>query len=183
MQTLSIPQGEYRLSRYPKNNKDQLRAWDAADEYLLNNLSESLENKKYNILIINDSFGALTTALSNHNITVWSDSFLSQEGIKSNIADNNLELDNITVKNSLETPQNNFDIVLIKIPKSNAFLEDQLIRLKPILSTSTKVISSAMAKSIHTSTLSLFEKYIGPTKTSLAKKKARLIFTQNDERV
>lgn len=40
-----------------------------------------------------------------------------------------------------------------------------------------------MAKSIHTSTLKLFEKYIGLTKTSLAKKKARLIFCEPDKSI
>ena len=40
-----------------------------------------------------------------------------------------------------------------------------------------------MVKSIHSSTLKLFEKYIGPTKTSLAKKKARLIFCTPDETI
>lgn len=38
------------------------------------------------------------------------------------------------------------------------------------------VIGAAKAKEIHTSTLKLFEKYLGETKTSLAVKKARLIF-------
>jgi hypothetical protein len=30
---MTVPQGEFRLERNPKN--DLLRAWDAADEYLL----------------------------------------------------------------------------------------------------------------------------------------------------
>ena len=45
----------------------------------------------------------------------------------------------------------------------------------------TTLIASDMAKHIHTSTLELFEKNFGPTKTSLAKKKARLIFSTVDK--
>ena len=40
-----------------------------------------------------------------------------------------------------------------------------------------------MVKTIHTSTLNLFEKYIGSTKTSLAKKKARLVFCESDKNI
>lgn len=62
-------------------------------------------------------------------------------------------------------------------------LEDQLIRIKPFISSSTTFVAAGMVKSIHTSTLKLFEKYIGPTKTSLARKKARLIFSKVDDQI
>ena len=44
----------------------------------------------------------------------------------------------------------------------------------------TVVVGTGMVKEIHTSTLNLFERILGPTKTSLAEKKARLIFTTPD---
>lgn len=184
MEILQVPQGEFRLARYPIIKKELLRAWDAADEYLLNHFfEENKQARNLNILIANDNFGALTTILSEHDLTVWTDSWLAQEGIKQNLVLNDLFVDTIKIKNSLETIKGDYDVVLIKIPKSLALLEDQLIRIKPYISKSTKVIAAGMVKSIHTSTLKLFEKYIGPTKTSLAKKKARLIFTKNDKQV
>lgn len=79
---------------------------------------------------------------------------------------------------SLTSPDGKFDLVLIKVPKSLAMLEDQLYRLRPHLHENSRIISGGMVKSIHTSTLKLFEKILGPTTTSLARKKARLIFTQ-----
>lgn len=39
----------------------------------------------------------------------------------------------------------------------------------------TRIIAGAKARDIHTSTLELFEKVLGPTTTTLAWKKARLI--------
>jgi len=45
------------------------------------------------------------------------------------------------------------------------------------------MVPAGMAKLIHNSTLALFEKYMGATKTSLAKKKARLIFSQVDDAI
>lgn len=181
MEKFSVPQGEFYLSRYPATKNDPLRAWDAADEYLLRHLSESSDTEtKLTILIINDSFGALTVALARHTVTVWTDSYLSQEGIKLNLQKNNRPADNIKIINSLETPAGHYDVVIIKAPKTLAMLEDQLARLRPALKPETKIIASAMAKNIHTSTLSLFEKYIGSTTTSLAQKKARLIHCQPD---
>ena len=62
---LKTQQGHFTLNRHPTHQSDQLRAWDAADEYILNYLTDSLTfDKKSRILLINDSFGALTVALS-----------------------------------------------------------------------------------------------------------------------
>ena len=185
MEILKVPQGEFHLSRYPVRKKELLRAWDAADEYLLNYFSDEYGDiaQKENILIVNDSFGALATALSNYKITFWTDSLLAQEGLLQNFADNELSTENVKVKNSIENPEGKYDFVIFKIPKILALLEDQLIRIKPFVSPATKIIAAGMAKSIHTSTLKLFEKYIGLTKTSLAKKKARLIFCESDENI
>jgi len=179
MDILTVPQGQFQLSRFPIRAKELLRAWDAADEYILNFIAENIDtNKTVNILIVNDSHAALATALSVRHITIWSDSWLSHQAVKSNFQQNNLTLDNIQLLKSTEVPQQSFDLVLIKIPKSHALLEYQLDHIQKLAADSTKVISAGMAKQIHTSTLKLFEKYLGETSTSLAKKKARLIFTK-----
>lgn len=184
METLLLPQGEFHLSRYPENKNDPLRAWDAADEYLLNYLAGQFGSEKtLNILILNDSFGALVVALAPHVVTVWTDSHLSEEGIRLNLVKNSQSVDKIKIINSLETPEGYYDVVIIKIPKTLATLEDQLARIRFTLQPKTQIIGAAMVKAIHTSTLSLFEKYIGTTHTSLAKKKARLIHCQLDEKI
>ncbi|MCW9030549.1 MAG: methyltransferase [Gammaproteobacteria bacterium] len=184
MELLKVPQGEFGLSRYPKRKNELLRAWDAADEYLLTYFYENgPTSKQLSILVINDSFGALATALNKHTITVWTDSWLAEEGIKQNISENKLPNTKLKIVSSIETPEGNYDVVFIKIPKSLSLLEDQLIRIKPLISKSTKIIAAGMVKSIHISTLKLFEKLIGSTKTSLAKKKARLIFSTVDENI
>lgn len=184
MEILKVPQGEFRLERYPHQKNDRLRAWDAADEYLLNHISKEVNlEKKLKILIINDSFGALASALSKHSLAVWTDSWLAHEGIYQNFSINKISPDNLKIFDSIETPEDSYDLVLIKITKGLALLEDQLARIKPFISNTTKIIAAGMVKSIHTSTLKLFEKYIGSTKTSLAKKKARLIFCSIDENI
>ncbi len=184
MEILDVPQGEFRINRYPVRKNELLRAWDAADEYLLNYFHDEFEpDKNSNILIINDNFGALATSLADHNVMVWTDSWISMKGIQQNLIANEIPVNNIEIKNSIETPAGRYEFVLIKIPKSLALLEDQLIRINPFISSATIVVAAGMAKSIHNSTLALFEKYIGLTKTSLARKKARLIFSKVDDQI
>jgi len=60
MNTFETPQGKLTLNRYPIRPNEQLRAWDAADDYTLQHLQEQqLPDKSSNALILNDSFGAL----------------------------------------------------------------------------------------------------------------------------
>ncbi len=181
MDTLITPQGEFPLHRYPVRSRETLRAWDAADEYLLNQLAEDdLLSGNPRVLIINDQFGALSVALHSLQPVMISDSWLAHRGLLNNLKENGAAAEAVTLLDSLTEPQGVFDLVLIKTPKSLAMLEDQLARLRPHLHEGSRVIAGAMAKNIHTSTLKLFEKNIGPTSTSLAKKKARLIFSQLD---
>lgn len=182
---IKTPFGDYQLQRYPVTKKETLRAWDAADEYVLHHLDENeLLHEKSSILILNDGFGGLSIPLNSFRPTVVTDSYLSTQAIRANEKNNQIDEAAITVIDSLFTPdhvmENLVDVVLIKLPKSLAMLEDQLHRIRPMLTRSTIIIASGMTKHIHMSTMALFEKIIGPTKTSLARKKSRLIFSQLD---
>jgi 16S rRNA (guanine1207-N2)-methyltransferase len=187
METLNVPQGEYPLAIYPARPKQPLRAWDAADEYLLSELAATLDNhagenhpQPPRLLILNDGFGALSTALSDLEPQSLSDSYLSHRGITANLELNGIPTDHVSLLNSLEKPEGHFDIVLIKIPKSLAYLEDQLHRIRPHIKPDTLILGAAMVKGIHTSTLQLFERILGSTTTSLARRKARLIYCTPD---
>ena len=176
METLSSPFGSYTLQRLPLRTKETLRAWDAGDEYLLQDLSDKDKkpNKDTKVLIINDQFGALATSLNKYNVTCWGDSYLGEISIVHNYAINNIETRAMLVASTMQ-PSGIFNVVIIKVPKTLALLEQQLITLQSHLDINTKIIAGGMVKNIHNSTIALFKKYIGPTVTSLAKKKARLI--------
>ena len=182
---LRVGQGEFELNRLPKRPLELLRAWDAADEYLLNTLAEDLKpSADARILIFNDSFGALAVALSSFHPLAVSDSYLSQQATRLNLAGNGLPAHSIKLINSLESLKGLFDLVLIKVPKTLALLEDQLIRLHPHLIPSTQIILAGMIKTLPPSIWKMLERLVGPTTTALARKKARLIFaTPNPERV
>lgn len=184
MERLSTEFGNFQLSRFPRRTSEKLRAWDAADEYILQQIADDNQiDQNTRILIVHDQFGALGISLNQFAPDIVSDSWLTHAGIKANAVDNQISNDSLKLHTSLDYPQGKFDLVLLKVPKSLAMLEDQLSRLKPLLHEKSIILGGGMVKSIHNSTLKLFEKIIGPTKTSLAKKKARLILPTVDMQI
>lgn len=166
---------QLRLERYPlEEAATQLQAWEAADEYLLQNLNTDALNGRP-LLIFNDAFGTLACALQPHNPTSINDSFMSQLAMRHNLRLNGFDEDSVAAQSSLVPLPINPGLVIIKVPKTLALLEQQLLALREVVTPDTQIIAGAKARDIHTSTLQLFEKILGPTKTSLAWKKARLI--------
>ena len=168
------PFGEFELHRYPARKRELLRAWDAADEYLLHKLSGH-DLHQQQTLIINDSFGALAVALYQLSPLFWSDSWLAHQALRENLKRNELDPGRVRILPGTETPDEPPGLVMIKVPKSLALLEDQLIRLKPLLTEQSRVIVGGMVKTMPSSLWKMLEKIIGPTDTSLAQRKARLI--------
>ena len=178
---LVVPQGQFQLRRFPRREGESLRAWDAADDYLLHHLHEEPLAGE-DTWIVNDSFGALTVALARGQpVCMASDSWLAHEGTRANLQDNDLSSEGVRLVTSLESPPTALGAVLMKIPKSLALLEDQLRRLRGHLRPGVRILGAGMAKMIHTSTLRLFEGILGPTTTSLARQKARLVMCRFDE--
>ncbi|OAI09699.1 methyltransferase [Methylomonas methanica] len=177
---LSGPLGSFQLKRLPYRKNELLRAWDAADEYLLNHLAATDLAEHANIVILNDSFGALAVSLSAYQPTAISDSWLSQQATRINLALNGIGEERVRLRNSLSLPETGIDYLLIKIPKTLALLEYQLHTLKPLLNADCQVIAAGMVKNLPPSAWKLLEGLIGPTQPSLAVKKARLIFGRVD---
>jgi 16S rRNA (guanine1207-N2)-methyltransferase len=178
---LSSPLGCFQLKRLPFRKNELLRAWDAADEYLLNHLAIKDISVRTNIVILNDSFGALAVALSVYRPTAISDSWLSQQATCNNLALNGIVEEQIQLLDSLSLPQAGIDYLLIKIPKTLALLEYQLLRLRPLLKADCQVIAAGMVNTLPPSAWKLLERLIGPSQPSLAVKKARLIFASVDQ--
>lgn len=176
------------LDRYPPGQVNRsLQAWDATDEYLLNYFNEHFieqanEYKPLNVLVFNDNFGALACNLTEHHVSVITDSFLAQKGIELNLENNHLEEDMVNTLTSLAPLPEKVDVILFRIPKSKTLLIEQLHRISEHYKGADKndippFIACAKAKEIHTATLKEFEKNLGTTTTSLAVKKSRLVFT------
>ncbi|MFI2508331.1 methyltransferase [Streptomyces sp. NPDC018972] len=172
--------GEPVLARFPEDPRDGLRAWDASDEYLLRHLAERRVPLSGTVVAVGDRWGALVTALAAHRPTQITDSWLGQEATRANLARNGVEPGAVRLLTTQDPPPDRIDVLLVRVPKSLALLEDQLLRLAPAVHEGTVVVGAGMVKEIHTSTLDLFARILGPTRTSLAEKKARLILCTPD---
>lgn len=128
--------------------------------------------------IVNDGFGALAVALNHLAPTVVADTVMSQTAIAANVERNRLQP--VTIEAEVDRLPPQPGLVLIKVPKSLGQLEDQLHRLRPKLTPSTVLIGAGMTRHIHTSTLERFETIVGPTTSSRAERKARLIHATFD---
>ncbi len=164
------------LLRQPAQRDDPLQAFDAADEYLLAHLHEQGLTADSRVLLLNDGFGALGCALAGHTGVVSSgDSFLGALALGKNLARNGLAADAVQFVPASQTPQGPFDVVLIRVPKTLALLEEQLIRLHGQLAPGARVVAAGMLKHLPRAAGELLEQYLGPVQALLAVKKARLL--------
>jgi 16S rRNA (guanine1207-N2)-methyltransferase len=199
MHRFSTPWGDLDLTRYPAEPREPLRAWDASDDYLLRHLAQSGTDPSGGVTVVaGDRWGALTTALAAYRPAAdpgadpgaepgpgayiqISDSFLGQRATAANLRRNAPGgTGAVRLLSTRDTPPERIDVLLVRVPRSLALLEDQLRRLAPAVHAGTVVVGAGMVSEIHTSTLRLFETVLGPTRTSLAVRKARLIFCAPD---
>ncbi|HSX70341.1 MAG TPA: class I SAM-dependent methyltransferase, partial [Pseudomonas sp.] len=144
--------------------------------YLLAHLHEQGLNTDSRVLLLNDGFGALACSLAPHcRVTSSGDSHLGFLALQKNLARNGLAPDSVRFVPASETPDGPIDWVLLRVPKTLALLEEQLIRLHGQLAPGARVIAGAMIKHLPRSAGELMERYIGPLQASLAVKKARLL--------
>ncbi|MGW6744293.1 methyltransferase [Streptomyces sp. NPDC055025] len=189
MNRLTTPWGEFGLTRFPELPRDTLRAWDTADEYLLRHLAGTdtgtgPTDLSGTVVVLGDRWGALTTVLAVRRLDQLcaeplvqiTDSYLTQRATRANLRRGGADTEGVRLRSVRDTPPERIDVLLIRVPKSLALLEDQLHRLAPAVHPGTVVIGTGRVTEIHTSTLKLFEQILGPTRTSLAERKARLIF-------
>ena len=164
------------LQRQPPQHDDPLQAFDAADEYLLAHLAEQGVSPETRVLILNDGFGALAASLAGKaRVTSSGDSHLGALALRHNLTHNDLPADTVTFVPASQTATGPFDWVLIRVPKTLALLEEQLIRLHGQLAPGARVVAGAMVKHLPRAAGDLLEQYIGPMQASLAVKKARLL--------
>jgi 16S rRNA (guanine1207-N2)-methyltransferase len=189
MKTWTTPWGALSLGRQPYDGDPALQAWSAADAVLARWALETSPAPDRQHVVYNDAFGALTTLLISQGraVTQVSDSCLSQRCTLWNLDANGMSAEKLVLLDSLTAPKPGDSaaeppVVLYRLPKSLALLEFQLHQLRSFLPPGTVVAASGMVKDVHTSTLDLFQKLIGPTATDLAEQKARLIRSTLEDR-
>ena len=166
-------------SQPEESNTDRsLRAWDAADEYILSSLGEY---DLSSVLIINDFRGGLCCPLTGKDrtreISVFSDSLVSEKMITANCGLNELpcpELITESFPGNLKKLSGKITLIIIKIPKSLEYF-DYLMKIISIqLPPNIPVIAGGMARHLPESFFTCFSGHTRESKYSLIKKRARI---------
>src|SRR5690606_8149761 len=147
MPILETPFARLDLIRQPEQANEPLQAFDAADEYLLAHLHEQALPADARVLVRNDGFGALAASLAAHvRVTSSGDAYLAPLALQTDLARNRQPIVSVTSVPASHVVNGPFDFVLIRVPKTLALLEEQLIRLHAQLAPGAQVIAAAMIK-------------------------------------
>ncbi len=194
---MTVPQGALDLRRHPDRERDGLRAWDAADELLLARIAgedpgigstwERLDPGGTTV-VLHDAFGALSVALADRAPTVVVDSYCSAAAVRENLVRNGMDAAQVTVRTPLGAnhdtgPDGSVSLLVVRPPRNLALLEHLLRGIAPHLAPDALVVGAEMVKHLHSSTLEVFERVLGPTTTTRAHRKARVIECRPDPAV
>ena len=168
------------LHHHPRS---PLKAWNAADELILHQVAETTLPPSPRVLIINDSAGALALSLHHFSPDSWNDARSSELALRHNQQRNHLPERDIRLINDDRPLNGPYDLALIQLPKTLSLLEYQLLALRSHITTDTSVIAGGMVKHMTPAQTALFETVLGPSHTSLAQKKARLILSRLDPKL
>ncbi|MDN3649638.1 methyltransferase [Reinekea marina] len=154
-----------RLQRVPKDNT--LKAWSAADELLLSRIPLEAGSS---ILVVNDTFGALSIGLSEHTHDWWNDSAMSIQALQENCTVNDVSLPTL-----IQSPMRRYDTVAIHIPKSLKLFEWQLRRIFEHCDEQTQFFAAGMVKHISAGHIKVMNKLFASVNPGRSEKKARVI--------
>jgi len=170
------PQGAFRLRRFPHRQREPLQAWNNADRLLLEAVNELQLPPEPGILVVNDEHGALSVALPSS--TLWTDSWLSAEATRRNRTQNHCNATTICWSTD-EPPEPS--IILMRVPKSLHYFEDQLAVLAGISAPGTLLLAAGVDKHLSSQTASILERGFGPTERRRGRLKARVFAARRTE--
>jgi 23S rRNA (guanine1835-N2)-methyltransferase len=155
-----------QLRRYPSKHAKELRAWDAADEYLAQFIPADGR-----VLLINDGFGALHCAAELNNaveISHINDSWCSLLAIA---------LNHRRIVPALYRGEP-IEVALGKLPKSLSLLEAQLSRLAASIQSPTRLYWSGMQKHVSNGHIDILRRYCQQLEFLPTQRKARMYCAQ-----
>jgi 16S rRNA (guanine1207-N2)-methyltransferase len=175
-----VPQGSFDLRRHPERAREQLRAWDTADQLLLARVADL---EPATTLVLNDAFGALSVPLAApgpavHALISLVDSECSATAIQRNLERTGRPPESVALRPStgdLSDLTGRIDRLIVRPPRNLALLEHLLRLVRPLLAPGATVVGAEMVKHLHSSTLEVFGRVLGSTTTTRAEHKARAI--------
>jgi len=162
------------ITRYPHTQNRSLRAWSAADEYILKRLENGPSESKTTV-ISNDTFGFLSCHLHNLEPIIVIERQSQQKSIEKNLAQNGLKPDTTKWISPLQPLPEKADLGIISIPKSMELFRLYLRQIHSGLNENGEVICSFMTRHFTPQMLAIAGEFFDETDQSLAWKKSRLL--------
>jgi len=170
----------FTIGRYPTTENKSLQAWSAADEHILNHLEEE-KIACENTIIYNDRFGFLSTVLSTSKPTAIIDFKSQEKAFEINFQANDLTLD-LPSNTTIGELKDNYDLALIKIPKSLDLFRLQLAQLHDSISNDGQVICGFMTKYFSKQYIAIASEFFKDCTQSRAWKKSRILILKGKKR-
>ncbi|KPQ02497.1 methyltransferase [Marinobacter sp. HL-58] len=150
-----------------------LRAWDAADEQLLEQtFARYSPEDRPRVLVVDDQFGALTLGLAPFQPVSFAD---SHSLVSSLIVNTPSGQEVPSTFNWLEPPEGPFDLVVMRIPRQVDYLICLLRWVNGVLAPDGVLIAGGMIKHLPDSSAALFGDLVHTREVCPARKKARVI--------
>ncbi|MCG2579860.1 MAG: methyltransferase [Marinobacter sp.] len=178
--SLQTPEGVLTLKR-PGNTDRTLRAWDAADELLLEQAFVHVpENAGMRVLVVDDQFGALTMGLRRFDPLSLADSASLAGALALNGRDNGES--HVAVPESwLAPPEGPFDAIVMRIPRQLDYLSWLLRWSNDVLAADGILIAGGMIKHLPDRSVEVFNELVRTKQVCPARKKARVVVCQPGE--
>ncbi len=172
------------------------RAWDAADDLLLaavqgtapavvaEDLEELLPDRSAlhgRAVVAEERHGALTAAWDPVPVGVVVDSWSSERAALANLLANGGDPAALWWRTPLEQLPQPIELLVLRPGRDNARLGFLLEQVAPRLAPDAVVLGSSMVHHLHRSTLELIESTVGPTRTTRAHRRARLLVARPSE--
>lgn len=175
--TLRTPKGALTLRR-PGNTDHSLRAWDAADELLLEQAyAWTPDAVGSRVLVVDDQFGALTLGLGGLSPESLADSASLAEALVLNGRLSG-EVRVAPPESWLKPPEGPFDVIVMRIPRQLDYLSWLLRWANGALSPGGVLIAGGMIKHLPDRSAEVFSDLVRTKQVCPARKKARVVICE-----
>lgn len=178
--TLELAAGGIALTR-PGVEGDKLRAWDAADELLLDQAQRWLSQRRGRVLVVDDQFGALTLGLSDCAPCSVSDSARLVGALRENALLNPGIAEPLPALSWLNPPTGPFELVVMRIPRQAEYLGWLLRWVNGVLAEDGCLLAGGMIKHLPDRSVDVFAGAVTTETVLPARKKARVVVCRRGE--
>lgn len=178
---LQTPDGPLSLAR-PGGGDKSLRAWDAADELLLETAGTVLQDQPQGrVLVIDDQFGALSLGLARFQPELVADNASLAGALSRNAAMNARDAAIPRTASWRSPPDGPFDLAVLRIPRQADYLAWLLRWLNGVLSENGWILAGGMIKHLPDRSVDVFAEAVVTEQVLPARKKARVVICRRGE--